>query len=620
MKTHVVSPRSWPLLLALTALAAPCAATDQGPNSTVTIHAGDPQAAEAFSNPGTFTIRHIGGTNFSQLIFYELSGTASNGVDYQQLGGTVQMPAGALAVSFNVIPIDDSLIEGTETLVARIMPSPLQCPTCGYDIGQPDVAELSIYDNDISGTNHPPFIRLNSPPDAAVFTAPAQIELHAYAQDPEDRFFVSVEFFEGTNSLGLGTFEASTCPAPYCPYFAVTWSNVPPGKYTLTARVTDSLGLSSTSDPARVTVLDPGRPRGGLYQITSGRFRACCGFGGFLGYDLPAEFQSFVSLEVDQQNNTATMAFLGDDAQTVFRVLSCPPGNPIPFRFDHGLVFSNWIAFHVDPGPESYWNYTVSNSFDTLRIDGMLGLTRRGCVDLPNTFTHSNVVAILVPQPPRIDGLERQGAAVRFRFIGEPPYDYFVEYSQSLHAQNWLSLTNFRAKAGTIQALVTDPVTNSTTRFYRIRRQPCLCRTTARFIKPASQGVWRGSQLADRNVRRYKASDGSNTVAGNGICNLLSQKSFKHNGKQTLLCEGGDLHGSQAIAVSADDIYITCVASSDGNFGIGRVVRVDLRTGTQTIVSEGSYLVGPVGIAIDDDGQIIVCDPYTINPESIDHL
>jgi hypothetical protein len=479
MKTHVASASAWSLIFALTAFAAPCAAPAQDPNSTVTIHAIDPQAAEAFSNPGTFTIRRTGGTNFSQLIFYELSGTASNGVDYQQLGGTVEMPAGALAVSFNVSPIDDSLIEGTETVVARIMPSPLQCPTCGYDIGQPDAADLFIYDNDISGTNHPPFIRLNSPQDAAVFTAPAEIALHAYAQDPEDHFFVRVEFFEGTNSLGFGTFEASTCPAPYCPYFALTWSNVPPGKYSLTARVTDSLGLTTVSDPANVTVLDPGRLRSGLYQITSGKYRACCGFGGPFGYDLPAMSQSFVSLEVDQENNTATMAFLGDDAQTILTVLPCPPGNPVLFRFSHGLVFSNWIAFHVDPGPESYWNYTLSNSLDSLRIDGVLGLTLRTCADLPNEFTHSNVVAILVPPRPHIEGLERQGATIRFRFSGEPPYDYFVEYSQSVPAQNWLSLTNFRAKIGTIQALVTDEVTNSATRFYRIRRQPCLCRTTA---------------------------------------------------------------------------------------------------------------------------------------------
>src|SRR5206468_1135393 len=57
---------------------------------------------------------------------------------------------------------------------------------------------------------------------------------------------------------------------------------------------------------------------------------------------------------------------------------------------------------------------------------------------------------------------------------------------------------------------------------------------------------------------------------------------------------------------------------SDGNFGVGRVIHVDSRSGDQTVVSEGGYLVGPVGIAVDASGQIVVGDPYTINSESPD--
>jgi len=462
----------WHLMWAVSGV---CSAVAQD-YPTITIQATDPQAAEAFSNPGSFTVHRVGGTNFGQLIFYVLSGTASNGVDYQQLGGTVQMPAGATAVSFTVTPIDDSLVEGTETVVARIVASPLDCFTCGYDIGQPDTAEVLIYDNDTGGTNHPPFVQLNAPADGATFTAPADIALRAYAQDTEDRFFVKVEFFESTNSLGFGVFEPTTCPAPYCPYFALTWSNAPPGRYTLTAHATDSGGLISVSAPAHLTVFDPARPRSGLYQIDSGKFGACCGIAGDLGYDLPADVQTFVRLDVDSQNNTASMSFLGEDAQTVFRVLPCPVGNPIPFAFNYGLVFSNRIFFHVEPGPPSYWNYTVSNYDGVLHIDGILGLTQHPCIDTPDKFTHSNVVARLLPPPPRIEAVERQGTNFRFHFSGEPPYDYFVEYADSLGKPNWLALTNFRAKLATIQAVVTDPMTNSAARFYRVRREPCFCR------------------------------------------------------------------------------------------------------------------------------------------------
>ena len=334
---------------------------------TVTIYATDPDAAEAGSDTGTFTVRRVGGTNFYTVVFYELSGTASNGVDYEQLGGTVEMPDGVTEISFNVKPIDDTRVEGTETVIARIVESPLDCATCGYNIGQPDTAQVLIEDDD--------------------------------------------------------------------------------------------------------------GPRDGLYRITSGTYAACCGFvGNPIGYGLPAGPQSFVKLEIDSQNQTATMTFLGDDAQTVFTVQPCPPDPPIAFSFRYGFIFSNRMVFHVDPGPQSYWNYEVPYTADTLHIDGILGLVRTSCADVPTRFTHSNVVATLVPPGPRIGGWERQGSTFRFQFSGEPPYDYFVEYTDSLPRRNWLSLTNFRAKLQSIQAVVTDPIDNGRARFYRVRKEPCLCR------------------------------------------------------------------------------------------------------------------------------------------------
>src|SRR6185295_15131846 len=108
MKTHVCSLR---FLRPLCAVLAVTTAIAQDLNSTITIQSIVPQAAEAFSTPGKFMIRRAGGTNFSQLIFYELTGTASNGLDYAHLGGTIQMLAGVSAVPLIINPTDDSLIE-----------------------------------------------------------------------------------------------------------------------------------------------------------------------------------------------------------------------------------------------------------------------------------------------------------------------------------------------------------------------------------------------------------------------------------------------------------------------------------------------------------------------------
>src|SRR5437867_8689960 len=161
MKTHVCSARPWYLVLSVLALswAQPAIAQDGFP--TVTLYATDSHASEAGPDPGTFTVKRSGSTNFPLAAFFHLSGTASNGVDYEQLGSSVQIPAGALDASFIVKPIDDLLVEGDEAVVAQLTGSPLDCATCGYDIGVPSNAVVVIADNDLPpATNHPPFVRL----------------------------------------------------------------------------------------------------------------------------------------------------------------------------------------------------------------------------------------------------------------------------------------------------------------------------------------------------------------------------------------------------------------------------------------------------------------------------
>src|ERR1051325_6035981 len=89
------------------------------------------------------------------------------------------------------------------------------------------------------------------------------------------------------------------------------------------------------------------------------------------------------------------------------------------------------------------------------------------------------------------------------------------------------------------------------------------------------------------------------------------------SGQQTPVTSGNLLHRPQGIAVSGADIYVTDVATADGNFGIGRITHINAQTGAQTVVSEGGNLVGPVGIVLAPNGHLIVGDPYTINDQSV---
>ena len=57
-------------------------------------------------------------------VAYTLGGTAENGVDFQALTGIATIPAGETSVTINVDPIDDGILEGTETAVVRLVADP----------------------------------------------------------------------------------------------------------------------------------------------------------------------------------------------------------------------------------------------------------------------------------------------------------------------------------------------------------------------------------------------------------------------------------------------------------------------------------------------------------------
>jgi hypothetical protein len=69
----------------------------------------------------------------------------------------------------------------------------------------------------------------------------------ANATDPENQL-ASVEFFNGTTLLGTDT------TAPY----SFTWSSVPAGTYSLTAKAHDTCGLHTTSAAVTITVTAAG--------------------------------------------------------------------------------------------------------------------------------------------------------------------------------------------------------------------------------------------------------------------------------------------------------------------------------------------------------------------------
>jgi hypothetical protein len=105
-------------------------------------------------------------------------------------------------------------------------------------------------------TNQPPVVRWESPPAGSVFSPPAFVRLAAFATDIGGAVS-RVEFFEGPNSLGLGTAGLGISNATPNNLYTIVWSNMPAGPYFLSALATDNLGATSRTPPVPIAVMAP---------------------------------------------------------------------------------------------------------------------------------------------------------------------------------------------------------------------------------------------------------------------------------------------------------------------------------------------------------------------------
>ncbi len=109
---------------------------------TVTITAPDPNASEFPADNGKFRIRRAGCTDSDLSVFYTISGTATNGVDYRRLRGNATIRSGTTAVAITLRPIDDAISEPDETVILTLSPD------ANYIIGSPSTATVTIHSNE----------------------------------------------------------------------------------------------------------------------------------------------------------------------------------------------------------------------------------------------------------------------------------------------------------------------------------------------------------------------------------------------------------------------------------------------------------------------------------------
>lgn len=207
-------------------------ALNSGPK--VEIRATDSTALTGVSS-AAFTVIRSSPTNGDLVVNFDISGTASNGVDYATITDSVTIPGGYLAADIAIQPLVNPDKRGNKTVVLTLKTNAL------YNLARRRSAVVSLVDDVFNDL--PPMIALTSPTNGEVFTMPANIALTAEASDTDDSI-EKVSFYDGDHWIG----KATNSP------FSITWSNAPAGRHTLFARATDSLGKSTLSAPIDIVV------------------------------------------------------------------------------------------------------------------------------------------------------------------------------------------------------------------------------------------------------------------------------------------------------------------------------------------------------------------------------
>jgi hypothetical protein len=109
----------------------------------VSVTALDADAAEAGLDPGVFQFARTGDPSAPLTVNYSRGGSALNSTDYVNIGGSITFAAGQATVNRTVMPINDALVEGAESVTVTITDG------ANYDLGGAVTASVSIADQPV---------------------------------------------------------------------------------------------------------------------------------------------------------------------------------------------------------------------------------------------------------------------------------------------------------------------------------------------------------------------------------------------------------------------------------------------------------------------------------------
>ncbi len=116
---------------------------DDNDITSVSVATFDPWAYEGVSSDvGTFRLARAGDTTADITVNFTISGSAQSGVDFQPVGTSATIPAGADFVDVNVVPVNNAAVDTNRTVVLQLAAG------TGYVVGAATNGTVTIRDDD----------------------------------------------------------------------------------------------------------------------------------------------------------------------------------------------------------------------------------------------------------------------------------------------------------------------------------------------------------------------------------------------------------------------------------------------------------------------------------------
>ncbi|HVK57717.1 MAG TPA: Ig-like domain-containing protein, partial [Candidatus Kapabacteria bacterium] len=219
---------------------------------TVTVSAVDPDAGEGGSS-GAIRFSRSPTDGNAVTVDFVVGGTAQNGIDYNQVGSSVVIPAWSAQQEIMINPSTDNEVEEEETLTIQLRPA------SSYNIGSPASAVVRIADL----VNRPPTI--STVADQTIEAGASSSNLVFLVSDPE-------------TAAGTLTVRAESSDTQIIPQSSITLSGAganrtvrvatPAGNTGVsTIRLIVSDGVNESSSSFSVTVITPNLKPTALPQI-----------------------------------------------------------------------------------------------------------------------------------------------------------------------------------------------------------------------------------------------------------------------------------------------------------------------------------------------------------------